>query len=256
MIAPNWTHKCAVAYDTVYTPRGVSCAWCHATEPAAQQDKLGTGDHGLTGGSVVAAAPTPETDGLISSIASIEDRYHPLRELSKSLERERDALAAHAIAIEESVNRLKAKASTEHNDQPFCPYCNPCRHAETLTKLERERNEALSRWEQVSEKLSVADAKLWEYKKIASYVEDQYETCKTELAAITKECDYLRAKLAELLEASTDIDWGQVLRNGGPPCFHIDSGRFCLRAKRWNGHDVIHPYTTLHDASDKARGAK
>ena len=68
--------------------------------------------------------------------------------------------------------------------------------ADLCARIECERNDALSRWEQVSEKLSVADAKLWEYKKIASYVEDQYETCKTELAAITKECDYLRAKLA------------------------------------------------------------
>ena len=34
------------------------------------------------------------------------------------------------------------------------------------------------------------------------------------------------------------VDWGQVVANGGPPCFHVESGRFCLRAERWGGHNL------------------
>ena len=43
------------------------------------------------------------------------------------------------------------------------------------------------------------------------------------------------------------IDWGQVVANGGPPCFHVDEdGEFCLRAERWPGHDdPEHPYVSI-----------
>ncbi len=46
-------------------------------------------------------------------------------------------------------------------------------------------------------------------------------------------------------EAAKDIDWGQVVANGGPPCFNVESGKFCLRAERWPGHGVDHPYISL-----------
>lgn len=60
--------------------------------------------------------------------------------------------------------------------------------------------------------------------------------------------------------AAKDMDWMQVILNGGPPCFFIDEGRFCLRAKRWEGHnnEVIHPFVSLaelltaHDAEVRA----
>ncbi len=47
--------------------------------------------------------------------------------------------------------------------------------------------------------------------------------------------------------ALTNIDWGQVVSNGGPPCFHLeDDGRFCLRAERWIGHEeVFHQFVSL-----------
>jgi len=41
----------------------------------------------------------------------------------------------------------------------------------------------------------------------------------------------------EALQAAFKIaDWQQVVLNGGPPCFHLEHGRFCLRAQRWGGH--------------------
>lgn len=36
--------------------------------------------------------------------------------------------------------------------------------------------------------------------------------------------------------AAKMIDWGQVVANGGPPCFHLEGQTFCLRAQRWEGH--------------------
>jgi hypothetical protein len=38
--------------------------------------------------------------------------------------------------------------------------------------------------------------------------------------------------------AATNADWLQVILNGGPPCFHLEGERFCLRAQRWAGHIV------------------
>ena len=51
----------------------------------------------------------------------------------------------------------------------------------------------------------------------------------------------------EELRALKDIDWGQVIANGGPPCFHIETGKLCLRAERWPGHHVptFHKYVSL-----------
>lgn len=37
-----------------------------------------------------------------------------------------------------------------------------------------------------------------------------------------------------LLAAAKNADWVQVVANGGPPCFHVEGGRFCLRAKGWH----------------------
>ncbi len=51
-----------------------------------------------------------------------------------------------------------------------------------------------------------------------------------------------------LQKALANIDWGQVVANGGPPCFHVEDGRFCLRAARWDGHRgraLHHGYVSL-----------
>lgn len=40
-------------------------------------------------------------------------------------------------------------------------------------------------------------------------------------------------------------DWQQVALNGGPPCFHLENKRFCLRAKRWAGHGDMHIFLPL-----------
>jgi len=58
------------------------------------------------------------------------------------------------------------------------------------------------------------------------------------------------AKQKELLHAAEHADWGQVVANGGPPCFHIcEDGLFCLRAKRWEGHKstgyLVHKFVSL-----------
>ena len=43
-------------------------------------------------------------------------------------------------------------------------------------------------------------------------------------------------RIAELRHAAENMDWQQVVLNGGPPCFHLEDGRFCGRAQRWDGH--------------------
>lgn len=43
-------------------------------------------------------------------------------------------------------------------------------------------------------------------------------------------------KIAAYYKAAALADWGQVGCNGGPPCFHIENEKFCLRAERWDGH--------------------
>ena len=54
-----------------------------------------------------------------------------------------------------------------------------------------------------------------------------------------------QARAEVIAQAAKDPDWGQVVANGGPPCFHVEDGRFCLRAKRWGGHDEMHRYMDL-----------
>lgn len=54
----------------------------------------------------------------------------------------------------------------------------------------------------------------------------------------------------ELFKAAKEADWQQVACNGGPPCFHVDAGSFCLRAERWFGHSSVgvprvHEYVSL-----------
>ena len=51
----------------------------------------------------------------------------------------------------------------------------------------------------------------------------------------------------KLLKAARDMDWEQVRLNGGPPCFHLEDGRFCGRAERWAGHGTDHDYVSLAD---------
>lgn len=55
------------------------------------------------------------------------------------------------------------------------------------------------------------------------------------------------ATLQEFYGAASAMDWGQVVANGGPPCFHIENGGFCGRAGRWEGHKngIDHAYIPL-----------
>lgn len=50
-----------------------------------------------------------------------------------------------------------------------------------------------------------------------------------------------------VLHAASVADWGQVVANGGPPCFAIHDGEFCFRTPSWEGHrnDVHHRFLTL-----------
>lgn len=52
--------------------------------------------------------------------------------------------------------------------------------------------------------------------------------------------------------AAINVDWGQVVMNGGPPCFHVSDGRFCLRAERWDGHGLQHRFVSLLDMLSRA----
>lgn len=53
-----------------------------------------------------------------------------------------------------------------------------------------------------------------------------------------------RVTLKQLRSIET-IDWEQVVLNGGPPCFHVENKRFCLRAMPWQGHGILHDYVSL-----------
>lgn len=48
-----------------------------------------------------------------------------------------------------------------------------------------------------------------------------------------------------LHNACSQTDWAQIVYNGGPPCFDLDKGKFCLRAERWVGHDADHKFISL-----------
>ena len=54
-------------------------------------------------------------------------------------------------------------------------------------------------------------------------------------------------KAAKYIAAAERADWVQVVLNGGPPCFELDGGKFCLRAERWAGHDGggFHAFVSL-----------
>ena len=60
----------------------------------------------------------------------------------------------------------------------------------------------------------------------------------------------------ELLNAAKGADWMQVIYHQGIPCFHLEDGRFCLRAERWDGHktiggsDSIHKFVSLENLLD------
>lgn len=49
--------------------------------------------------------------------------------------------------------------------------------------------------------------------------------------------------------AAANMDWQQVVMNGGPPCFHIEeNGNFCGRAYRWVGHHAdVNKHPELHE---------
>lgn len=51
----------------------------------------------------------------------------------------------------------------------------------------------------------------------------------------------------KVAEVTPRMDWGQVVLNGGPPCFHVEGPQFCGRAERWPGHGnaAFHAYVSL-----------
>lgn len=51
-----------------------------------------------------------------------------------------------------------------------------------------------------------------------------------------------------IVEAAEKMDWGQVVANGGPPCFHLyEYGLFCGRTPEWLGHPKNHEFVSLAD---------
>jgi hypothetical protein len=55
-------------------------------------------------------------------------------------------------------------------------------------------------------------------------------------------------------KAAEQMDWQQVVLNGGPPCFHLEDNRFCGRAKRWAGHEDMHNFVSLAELLRKING--
>lgn len=53
----------------------------------------------------------------------------------------------------------------------------------------------------------------------------------------------------QVKQEAPQMDWRQVELNGGPPCFFIEDGKYCGRAKRWQGHGVktFHDFVSLDD---------
>lgn len=52
------------------------------------------------------------------------------------------------------------------------------------------------------------------------------------------------------VEEAPQMDWQQVILNGGPPCFALlddEEGWYCGRAQRWDGHDGEHEFVSLDD---------
>lgn len=51
----------------------------------------------------------------------------------------------------------------------------------------------------------------------------------------------------------SQMDWQQVVLNGGPPCFSTElangdrSRWYCGRAERWSGHRTLHEFVSLDD---------
>lgn len=58
----------------------------------------------------------------------------------------------------------------------------------------------------------------------------------------------MTSEAAAIERLATEMDWGQVVRNGGPPCFFVGEGKFCGRAERWSGHGLkdFHDFVPLH----------
>ena len=55
----------------------------------------------------------------------------------------------------------------------------------------------------------------------------------------------------------TQMDWQQVVLNGGPPCFYDDrKGRYCGRAERWAGHGSVHAFVPLESLVAEATLAR
>lgn len=69
-----------------------------------------------------------------------------------------------------------------------------------------------------------------------------------------------QTEVEEHIKAARNMDWMQVVLNGGPPCFHLEeNGRFCGRAQRWHNklsEELFHGFVSLEAAilAAKERG--
>jgi|ERR1700722_10200519 len=78
--------------------------------------------------------------------------------------------------------------------------------------------------------------------------DDNGEMEKVVMRQINPSSESLKELPQDIIEAAEKADWQQVVLNQGPPCFHLEGGhnpQFCLRAKRWAGHDSDHKYVPL-----------
>jgi hypothetical protein len=58
---------------------------------------------------------------------------------------------------------------------------------------------------------------------------------------------------AKAIATTPQMDWGQVVLNGGPPCFFVEGSRYCGRAERWAGHSdpTFHKFVPLEYVTAK-----
>jgi len=66
-------------------------------------------------------------------------------------------------------------------------------------------------------------------------------------------------RIAQFIKAAERMDWMQIVLNHayGPPCFYLEDGRFCGRAKTWFGHDgAPHDYVPLDELLREIANAK
>ncbi len=75
---------------------------------------------------------------------------------------------------------------------------------------------------------------------------ERRETLRQDLEYLGVPMRESRLDSSALFSAADDMDWQQVILNGGPPCLHLaEDGRFCGRAERWHKDSSSHEFKSF-----------